>query len=76
MNFKEHLSEFKLLYIICTIALSLIVWVIWYEYAYPCVYGHYEQEWQTIYSTDSNGISTPIGGYWEDVFICDCRKKR
>jgi hypothetical protein len=75
-SIKEHLEDYKWIYIIAIVILSLIGWWIWYEYAYPCVYGHYEEQWQTTWTTDANGNMTPMGGYWQDVFICDCRTVR
>lgn len=75
-NIKEHLSDYKLIYIIAIVLLSIIGWWIWYEYAYPCVYGHYEEQWQQTYIYGADGIMTPMGGYWQDVFICDCRTVR
>jgi hypothetical protein len=75
-NIKEHLSDYKWIYIITIVLLSLIGWWIWYEYAYPCVYGHYEEQWQQTYIYAADGSMTPMGGYWQDVFICDCRTVR
>lgn len=75
-NMRNHFLNFKWIYIIATVILSLIGWWIWYEYTYPCIYGHYEQYWQVIYCTDGNGGTIPCGGYWEDMFVCDCRGKR
>ena len=75
-SIKEHLSDYKWIYIVTIVVLSLIGWWIWYEYAYPCVYGHYEQQWQTTWCYGSNGSMTPCGGYFMDVFICDCRTVR
>jgi hypothetical protein len=72
----EHLSDYKWIYIIIIVVLSLIGWGIWYEYAYPCVYGHYEGQWKPIYTYTPNGSLIQSGGYWYDVFICDCRTVR
>ncbi len=78
-NIKEHLSDYKWVYIILIVILSLlsvIGWCFWYEYAYPCVYGHYEEQWQTTWCYGADGSMTPCGGYYADVFICDCRTVR
>ena len=70
---KTNLLEYKWIYIISILIISLISYYIWYEYAYPCIYGHYEKQYQIIYITDSKGNMTPAGGYYTDIFICDCR---
>ncbi len=71
---KEHLSDYKWIYIIVLLFISTIAIYIDYENRYPCVYGHTEQMWQQQYTYSANGTMTPIGGYWADVFVCDCRK--
>lgn len=72
---KWHLVDFWWIYVLLILALSLIGWFIWYEYAYPCVSGHYEEQWQTTWCYNSTS-SYPCGGYFADVFICDCRTVR
>lgn len=69
---REHFLDYKWFYVIGIIALSLIGFWIWYEYAYPCVYGHYEETIHYIYDANT-GISTP---YWSNDFYCDCRTVR
>jgi hypothetical protein len=73
---KEHLSEFKWIYIIVFILLSLITYWVWYEYEYPCVYGHTEEQWQTSWCYNADGSMYSCGGYYQDVFVCDCRTVR
>jgi hypothetical protein len=67
----RHFSDFKWLYIIGIVLLSLIGSVIYYEYKYPCVYGHYEETMHFIYQPD--GTMVP---YWSNDFVCDCRTER
>ncbi len=73
---KEHFLLYKFIYIIFIASLSIIGLCAWYEYAYPCVYGHYEEQWQQTYIYGADGSMTPMPGYWQDVFICDCRTVR
>lgn len=72
---KEHLSDYKWIYIIAIVILSLIGWWIWYEYAYPCAYGHYEDVWITTWCYNGTS-SVPCGGYFSNEFVCDCRTVR
>lgn len=71
-NIKYHLSDYKYAYIIALLVLFMISCVIYYEYKYPCVYGHYEEQWKNNYITNGNGNMTYAGGYFVDVFVCDC----
>lgn len=72
MEIKQHLLDFKWLYIIILVILSLIGFCIYYEYTYPCVSGHYEENLH--YSYNPNG--TIQYTYWQNDFICDCRTIR
>lgn len=73
---KEHWYDFKWIYIVSLIIIlvlgGLIGGIYWYEYEYPCVYGHYEEVWYPNYG--ANGMIN--GGYYSDEFICDCRTVR
>lgn len=75
-NIKEHLLYYKWVYIIAIIILLLLSGMGLYEYYRPCVYGHHELMWQTTWSYNSNGSAVPNGGYFTEVFICDCRTAR
>lgn len=65
---KEHLVDYKWFYISATLIVGLFLFIVWYEYNYPCVSGHYE----TQYYLDPNlKVMMP-----REVFICDCRTVR
>lgn len=57
---------------ILAILLALIGYSFWYEYAYPCVLGHYELLPHFVYGPDGN----ITGSYLSDDFVCDCRTVR
>lgn len=66
----------KWIILIAVAFVALISFWVWYEYEYPCVYGHTEQVWQTTWIYNSDGTMTAAGGYFQDVFVCDCRTVR
>ena len=70
---KEHLIEYKWIYINFTLVFLFISMLIYYEYTYPCVRGHYEKQWETIWCYSSDGSFSPCGEHAIDVYICDCR---
>lgn len=72
----QYLKNTAIIWIPSLIVLALIGWRISYEYYHPCVYGHNEEQWQTQYCTDAQGNMWVCGGYYQDVFICDCRTTR
>lgn len=65
---KDHLSWYKWIYIIGIISLCLLGYLLWYEYAYPCISGHNEVQY---YLDPSLNIMMP-----HEVFVCDCRTVR
>jgi len=67
-----HWDWYKPFYIMGLFVIVIILIINWYEDKYPCVYGHNEQQWVNQYSY-YNGQPQYIGGYFTDVFICDCR---
>lgn len=73
---KEHFLDFWPIYTVIFILIFLILGVCIYEYTYPCVYGHHEQQWQTTWIVQGDGSMMPCGGYYMDVFVCDCRTIR
>lgn len=56
------------------ILIVLIAGLIYYECAHPCISGHYTDIWKITYCYDFKGNPYSCGGYYEETFICDCRK--
>jgi hypothetical protein len=73
---REHFDDYKPVYIIGLILVILLGIFFGYEYMYPCVYGHDEEQWVDTWTVDGNGNMTLAGGSYQDVFICDCRTVR
>jgi hypothetical protein len=71
----EHLDFYKWIYILIISFVLCVGSLVWYEYKYPCIKGHYEQQWQSDYMY-INGNYQYVGGHYESVFVCDCREKR
>ena len=71
-KFLDHWDDYKIIYLIVIAVLLLISCVGYYEYLYPCVYGHYELQMHPLFDGNGN-IST---WYMSNDFICDCRTVR
>jgi len=71
----EHLLDYKIKYIFAVVFLLIAGIFLYYNYMFPCVYGHHEQQWQSNYMYMNNRMQY-LGGHYVDVFVCDCRTIR
>lgn len=66
-------KETKIFTLIIALVLSIAGYLIYIEIKYPCIKGHYEEQYVSDWIYDNNGNIIPMGGHYEDVYICDER---
>ena len=72
-NFIKNLYDYRWYYVISICLIAIIIKICLFFVKHPCVKGHYEMQWQTIWCYSGKNYH-PCGGYFANVFVCDCRK--
>lgn len=64
----------KTIAIIASILAVIVVSIVWYEYKYPCIRGHYEEVYHPGSYIMCSKVLVPTAAYTSKDFICDCRE--